>query len=41
MPSTPRQPQEVVSVRLPAELHARLDSLVERTQRSRSTPSAD
>lgn len=35
MPDLPKQPREVVSVRLPPELHARLDALVERTQRSR------
>lgn len=35
MPNVPKQPREVVSVRLPPELSARLDALVERTQRSR------
>lgn len=35
MNARPNQPREVVSVRLPPELHVRLDALVERTQRSR------
>ncbi|PYI65536.1 hypothetical protein CVV68_17595 [Arthrobacter livingstonensis] len=35
MPALPKQSREVVSVRLPPELYARLDALVERTQRSR------